>query len=92
MKRLLGRRSVLVWLVLSVATISSWWISTEPPTDAASVRGLATATILAVAMFKAYCIGHEFMELRHAPRVLRYAFVTWVLGLYGVLVGFYFLR
>ncbi|MCW3040456.1 MAG: hypothetical protein JWM31_2361, partial [Solirubrobacterales bacterium] len=38
-----------------------------------------TAIALVLAFGKAWIVGHEFMELRHAPPLLRRVFAGWVL-------------
>ena len=67
-------RPVLVWAVLTAATAAGWWIGTGH-----GVPGRAAAALVVVIAFsKIHVVGREFMELRHAPPALRWAFYAWV--------------
>jgi hypothetical protein len=70
------RRATLVWIGLVLATVLTFWLGTDHPFAAKSVR-LASSIAIAIGVGKAAFIGLEFMELRHAPRGLRLAFLTW---------------
>jgi hypothetical protein len=72
-----GRRpgrdlTVPVWLLLVVATLLSWYLG-----DGHGAREVATVGVLVVAFAKVYLVGRYFMELRDAPRALRYGFAGW---------------
>jgi cytochrome c oxidase subunit IV len=62
--------------VLVLATVVTFWLGTRHPFSATSV-GLAASIAIAIGIGKAAFIGLEFMELRHAPPGLRYAFLAW---------------
>ena len=70
------RRATIVWLGLVLATVVTFWLGSRHPFAATSVR-LAASIAIAIGMGKAAFIGLEFMELRHAPRGLRYAVLAW---------------
>lgn len=70
------RRATLVWIGLILATVTSFWLGNEHPFGAAS-GGLAAALAILIGVGKATFIGLEFMELNHAPRGLRLAFLAW---------------
>jgi hypothetical protein len=89
MAQLLQRRATAVWVGLVLATVVAWQLSLEYAFDGATARAMTTAAILAVALVKARYVGLDFMELRHAPRVLRMIFNAWIFGVYGVLVRLY---
>ncbi len=78
-------RPAVVWIGLVVVTLVSWWAGVHHPPTGAGARVVA-AGVLVVAFAKAWVVGREFMELRHAPTFLRRAFDAWVL-LFGVAVG-----
>ncbi|MGH7963127.1 MAG: cytochrome C oxidase subunit IV family protein [Candidatus Binatia bacterium] len=70
------RRATLVWLGLVVATVVTFWLGSRHPFAGTSV-GLAASIAITIGIGKAVFIGLEFMELRHAPPGLRYAFLAW---------------
>jgi caa(3)-type oxidase subunit IV len=77
-------RVAVVWLVLLAATLLSW----ESAHSADGYR-LASAVVLLIAFLKARLIGLEFMELRTAPRALRFIFEAWVVVACGTLLALY---
>lgn len=70
-------RATTIWSMLIVATCITWWLG-----DRHAVGGWAIATIIALGFAKIYLVGTEFMELRHAPALLRAAFTAWI-GIVG---------
>lgn len=83
------RTTTLVWGVLMSLTVLSWWLGTErAPGAAADARGPAVA-ILVVAFLKARLVIRHFMDVRHAPHVLRLATDVWVVGVSALLVGLF---
>lgn len=79
-------RVAVVWLVLLAATFLSW----ESAHSAGGYR-LASTVVLLIAFLKARLIGWEFMELRTAPRVLRFIFEAWVVLACATLLALYWL-
>jgi hypothetical protein len=82
----LRNRISLIWLVLVVATLISWWIGAG---DAANPH-LGTAVVLIVAFFKARLVGLYFMELRDAPLPLRLLLEGYCLTVCMTLLVMYF--
>jgi apolipoprotein N-acyltransferase len=76
------RRATIVWLGLVLATVVTFWLGSRHPFSATSV-GLAASIAIAIGFGKAAFIGLEFMELRHAPPRLRYAFLAWCAAVGG---------
>lgn len=81
---LLRARSTVVWAVLVGATLVSWAVGSEHGTGS-----LIAVVVLGVAMIKVRFVGLDFMELRHAPLVLRAAFECYCIALWCVLTGMY---
>lgn len=79
-------RITVVWAVLIGATILSWWLGTD---HGVSDARLASALVLLVAFVKVSFIGTYFMELRHAPSVLKLLFQGWCLVVCATLVGMF---
>jgi len=77
-------RVAVVWLVLLAATFLSW----ESAHSAGEYR-LASTVVLLIAFLKVRLIGLEFMELRSAPRVLRFIFEAWVVVACATLLALY---
>jgi apolipoprotein N-acyltransferase len=69
-------RATVVWVGLVLATVITFWLGTDHPFARTSVA-LASSLAIAIGIGKAAVIGLEFMELRHAPRGLRGAFLAW---------------
>jgi len=69
-------RATVVWVGLVAATLVTFWLGTDHPFARAGV-GLAASIAIVIGIGKATVIGLEFMELRHAPRGLRAAFLAW---------------
>jgi len=71
-----------IWLVLLALTISAWLAGHR--LDGAWLPLL----VLGLAAIKGQLVIDHFMELKHAPRLFRYAVSGWlltVLGLVGVI-------
>lgn len=81
-------RSVVtpVWVLLMVATAASWSLAVD---HSFGIHKAATVVVLIVAFVKVALIGLYFMELRHAPPVLRNMFHVWYLAVCSVVVGIY---
>jgi hypothetical protein len=73
-------RTTFVWLVLIVATGVTWWLGTG---HAGHGTTWEVPVLISVAFAKAYLVGDEFMELRHAPVPLRMAFGAWTIAVGG---------
>jgi hypothetical protein len=80
-------RSTEVWLLLVAATCLSWWLGT----DHAISASVTAPVVLVVAFGKARLVTRSFMELQHAPLVLRTLFDIWILVVGGALVILYVL-
>jgi apolipoprotein N-acyltransferase len=87
---LLRTRLSAVWCLLVAATLLSWWLGTDHGFGAGASS--ASVVILAVAFMKARFVGLYFMELRHAPLVLRGLFEAYCLVVLAVVVTMYLVR
>ena len=83
--RLLRHRISLVWLVLVLATLTSWLlgVGNQLPTTYAAIG------VIIIAFAKVHFVGRYFMELRDAPAPLRAVFDGWTLIVAVVLIGLY---
>jgi heme/copper-type cytochrome/quinol oxidase subunit 4 len=84
---LFPRRLVVVWAVLVLLTVLSWWLSSDGAELHASrlVGGLA----ILIAFVKVSLVGNHFMELRRAPRSLRSLFEGWCVAVGAMTVIMY---
>jgi len=70
--------STVVWLLLLLSTMVSWWVGGSTVQSAQ----VGSAIVLTVAFFKVHLVGMYFMEIKHAPLPLRMVFQAW-----GLIVG-----
>lgn len=73
-RTLFVNRVSFIWLVLVTASLLSW----ESTSIAGGDARAAHIAILIIAFIKVRLVGLEFMELRHAPVLLRSAFEAWL--------------
>jgi hypothetical protein len=85
------RRLALVWLALSAVTLVSWWIGSAHGQPAFRLNAAVTFGVLAIAAVKVRLIITEFMEARHAPRLLRRLTDAWLALLMLSLLAIYWL-
>jgi hypothetical protein len=79
----------IVWALLTAVTIASSLISLDGGA-AHQINATVTTVVLLIAAVKAYLVIQHFMEVRRAPRWLKATTSGWVLGLFTLLLGFYF--
>jgi hypothetical protein len=87
-----NKRLMVVWLVLSAMTLAYVWLGNSAD-DGGILRASTTVTVSAVviALVKVRIIFREFMEVRHAPALLRRLTDAWVLLIGVCLLGSYFI-
>ncbi|CAN7414480.1 cytochrome C oxidase subunit IV family protein [Phenylobacterium sp. LjRoot219] len=89
--RLLSRaRLPIAWFGLSAITLVSWWISVQRGQGFEPNAGVTLSVIL-ISAIKVRVIFREFMDVRHAPALLRYLTDAWLGLLVAALVAAYFL-
>ncbi|MFE9687484.1 cytochrome C oxidase subunit IV family protein [Streptomyces sp. NPDC006285] len=71
MQALLRTPVFLAWLVLIIATGTSWWLGHD---GGAHGYGRLMTLIMVIAFTKAWMVGNYFMQLRETPRLLRWTF------------------
>ncbi|OAA27887.1 Cytochrome C oxidase subunit IV [Frankia sp. EI5c] len=87
----LNKRLLAGWLVLSVITVIYLWIDHSADDHGAPTASTAvTVSAIILALVKVRIIIREFMEVRHAPRLLRGLTDLWVVLMTAVLLGTYF--
>jgi hypothetical protein len=81
-RQFIWNRAGLSWLILIAATLISFAVGAQHGTGAVVVL-----VLLGIAVFKVRLIGLDFMELRHAPLLLRATFEGYCTLLWCVLCG-----
>ena len=82
----LRERITIVWLGLMVLTcVTTWGLSKDLFSPAVAVVG-----IFLIAAVKARFVILDFMELRHAPILVRVAFEAWPVVVSAIILGFWF--
>lgn len=77
-------RPTLVWLLLVGVTVLSWGMGHGVGFGDADLAG---AAILVVTFVKVRLVGHDFMELRDAPRWMQAAADGWLVVITATLVA-----
>jgi hypothetical protein len=78
-----------VWALLTAVTIVSALIALDGGA-AHQINTTVTTAVLLIAAVKAYLVIRHFMEVRRAPLWLKATTSGWVLGLFTLLLSFYF--
>lgn len=81
---LLKNRAGASWLFLVAATVVSWAVGADHGTGS-----MAAVVVLGIAAIKVRLVGLDFMELRHAPTLLRAAFECYCVGMWALLSALY---
>jgi hypothetical protein len=78
-------RFFLTWIVLTLATLLSWWLDV-----AVNGAWIGTAVLL-IAFFKARMVLMIFMEVKGAPAALRWCCEAWVIVACMAVISTYWL-
>lgn len=89
MTSLIRNPLTIVWALLTIVTVASSLIATDGGASH-QINTTVTTIVLLIAAFKAHMVIRHFMEVRHAPVWLKATTSGWVLGLFALLLGFYF--
>ena len=89
MTALIRNPLTIVWALLTTVTIASSLIALDGGA-AHQINTTVTTAVLLIAAVKAYLVIRHFMEVRRAPVWLKATTTGWVLGLFAMLLSFYF--
>jgi Prokaryotic Cytochrome C oxidase subunit IV len=84
-----NRRLLVVWLVLASLTLGYLWID-HSVGGSLRANAVVTSSVIVIALIKVRIIFREFMEVRHAPVLLRRLTDVWVFVIAAGLFGSYF--
>ena len=87
-----NKRLMFVWLVLTAMTLAYIWLD-HSADDGGMLRAstIVTVSAIVIALVKVRIIFREFMEVRHAPTLLRRLTDAWVVFIAVCLLGTYFI-
>ena len=86
-----SNRLMASWLGLSLITLVSWWIGAKHGQRHFESNVAITSGVLLIAAVKIRVIMQEFMEVRHAPPLLRRLTDSWVALVFVLLLVLYWL-
>lgn len=84
-----GRVITYAWLILSVLTVTSWWIGPVRSGGVPQPSVSITVVVLALGAIKCRMVIRYFMEVRSAPMWLRAATDAWLVLLWGAVLAIY---
>jgi hypothetical protein len=84
------KRLLLVWLVLSAITLVSVWMGSLDGRNVLAPNTVIASSAILIALVKTRIIFREFMEVRHAPPLLRHLTDAWMLLTAVSVLGTYF--
>jgi caa(3)-type oxidase subunit IV len=79
----------IVWALLTAITVASWLTARDGGASHQLNAGV-TVVVLSIAAVKAQLVIWHFMEVRNAPIWLRVTTTSWVIVLFALLLGIYF--
>jgi hypothetical protein len=87
-----NKRLMFVWLVLTAMTLAYVWLDRSADDDGVlKASTVVTVSAIVIALVKVRIIFREFMEVRHAPVMLRRLTDAWVVLMAACLLGSYFI-
>jgi hypothetical protein len=87
-----NKRLAIVWLILSAMTFAYIWLDDRADNDGMlRASTVVTVSAIVIALVKVRIIFREFMEVRHAPALLRRLTDAWVVLMAVCLLGSYFI-
>lgn len=86
-----NKRLLIVWLILTSMTLVYVWLDHAVDQNGTlKASTVVTGSAIVIALVKVRIIFREFMEVRHAPALLRRLTDAWVVLIAVCLLGSYF--
>ena len=85
------KRLLVVWLLLSAITVTQLGVASVDRQAALTPNAAITTSAIVIALIKVRLVFREFMEVRHAPVLLRRLTDLWVVLTGGTLLGCYWI-
>lgn len=73
-----ARTMTWAWVALTAITVGSWWLAPAHYKDTLQASTPITALVLLLTFVKSRLIIQYFMEVRTAPRWLKFAMDAWL--------------
>lgn len=84
-----ARTITVVWLALTVITVSSWWLAPGHLSNVATASIPTTVAAIVLGLVKSRLIIRYFMEVHWAPIWLRRSTDAWLAVLWGSILVIY---
>lgn len=78
-------RADLIFALLALATLASWWLGEGAAGSGQHMGTVATLAVLALSAVKGALIALDYMELRHAPSLWRRVVMGWLVVVLGMI-------
>jgi hypothetical protein len=89
--RTFNKRLAIVWALLAAMTLAYIWLDRSADDHGVlTASTVVTVSAIVIALVKVRIIFREFMEVRHAPVLLRRLTDAWVVLMAACLLGSYF--
>lgn len=86
-----NKRLLIVWLILTSMTLAYVWLDhSVDQSGTLKASTVVTVSVIVIALIKVRIIFQEFMEVRHAPALLRLLTDGWVVLIGVCLLTSYF--
>lgn len=82
-------RLTSTWILLAAITMLSWRLGLKHTGHAIHLDTAVTAGVIGFALVKARFIMREFMDVRIAPRSIKWLTDAWLVGLFALLMTLY---
>lgn len=79
----------MVWVILSVLTLLSWWLGHGRAGEAPSASVPITIGVLVMGLVKTRLIMRYFLEVRTTPRWFRLVTDGWLIALWAAVLAVY---
>ncbi|MDP9142493.1 MAG: cytochrome C oxidase subunit IV family protein [Pseudomonadota bacterium] len=83
------RRLAITCIALTGVTLLSWWLGASDAQHPIDLNAGVTFGVIAIAALKVRVIVWEFMELRHAPALLRRIADVYLAAIVSILLVLY---
>ena len=91
MRTAFNKRLLIVWAILTAMTLVYVWLDEAVDHNGTlKASTVVTVSAIGIALIKVRIIFREFMEVRHAPALLRRLTDAWVVLIAVCLLGSYF--
>lgn len=84
-------RLTIIFALLSALTALAWWLGAKHGEAPFHPDRTITLIVCGSALLKVWFIIQEFMEVRHAPRTIRWSIQLWFVATAAVLYSIYYL-